>query len=177
MNNDLPEKGSPDVTASFEQIVLLCEEFTGETITGSCPTLDSYLLRVGEGAQPVLLRNLLALDIKNRRAGGQQPRAEEYIQRFPQFADLVREVFLDQSSLASVAVPQPRAVDLILAPIHQAVAAEAAIAAENDPHLRPPLTNLFHNPGDLPRSRGSVRSSPVTSRLPTSVANIGSVRS
>ena len=63
-----------------------------------------------ENIQPVLLRNLLAIDIRNRRAAGQQPSAEEYIRRLPQFAELIRQVFLD--TLDSHASLQPKIATL-----------------------------------------------------------------
>src|SRR4051812_29050845 len=102
MQNESPQKQASILTAPFEQVVSLCKAFSGEQDAGSKPSLESYLAQVSDDAQPMLLRNLLAVDIDNRRAAGEQPRVEEYLERFPQFATLIRNVFLDLSSISSI---------------------------------------------------------------------------
>ncbi|MFO1095043.1 MAG: serine/threonine-protein kinase [Planctomycetaceae bacterium] len=91
---------------SFATIIGLCESFAGETNPSPLSTLDERLAGVGEPLKPVLFRNLLAIDLRNRRAGGEHPDAEEYLRRFPQFADVIREMFAD--SLDSRSLPSPR---------------------------------------------------------------------
>ena len=109
-------EGADRVSLSpFEQVNCLCAAFTGEWDAASPPAIHSYLQRVGEEARPTLLRNLLAIDVVRRRAAGEQPRAEEYVERFPQFATLLREAFLHLSTWGSApppdtTQPQPRAV-------------------------------------------------------------------
>ena len=99
-----------DSPVSFATIVGLCESFAGDTSEASLVTLDSYLGGVGENIQPVLLRNLLAIEIRNCRNSGQQPQAQEYIQRLPRFADLIRQAFLD--TVDSLASPRPKIATL-----------------------------------------------------------------
>jgi tetratricopeptide (TPR) repeat protein len=91
------------LTSPFEQVAAVCQAFAGECKNGSQPSLDSYLDRVGEVAQPALLRNLLAIDIENRRTASEPVQVEEYLERFPKFAGLIRDIFVELSSLSSVA--------------------------------------------------------------------------
>src|SRR5262245_747423 len=99
MTNDAPDTLSLTSTP-FERVLTLCEAFTLEFGDGSTPLLDSYLKKVDTEAQPALLRNLLALEIENRRAAGEQPRMDQYLERFPQFSTIVREVFMENPALS-----------------------------------------------------------------------------
>ncbi|MFI5459431.1 MAG: serine/threonine protein kinase [Isosphaerales bacterium] len=90
------------VPTPFEQVVSACENFTCDWKPDTEPVIDSYLGRVDPDAQPTLLRNMLAIDIERRREAGEQPHVEEYLQRFPRFASLIRNAFLELSSVSSV---------------------------------------------------------------------------
>jgi serine/threonine protein kinase/tetratricopeptide (TPR) repeat protein len=96
---------------SFAEIVSLCENFTGDwqpksqeapgqTGAWKPALINSYLGRVEEAARPTLLRNLLVIEIERRRATGEQPQIEEYLERFPQFTGMIREAFLHLSHQA-----------------------------------------------------------------------------
>lgn len=85
-------------TASFDHVNAVCRAFADARAEPSQLSIEDYLQRVADGAQPTLLRNLLDLDIQRRRAAGENPRADEYLARLPEFADLVRQAFLDLSS-------------------------------------------------------------------------------
>jgi len=87
-------------TASFDDVNALCRAFAEEEAAPSQRPIETYLRRVPDGAQPTLLRNLLDLDIRRRRAAGQSPRADEYLVRLPEFADVIRQAFLDAGSLS-----------------------------------------------------------------------------
>ncbi len=94
---------APERTTPFERVVADCEQFTGQFAAGSArPSIESYLARAPEDVQPSLLHNLLAIDIERRRAAGEQPQVEEYLQRFPQYATLIRDAFVQLSSVSSV---------------------------------------------------------------------------
>src|SRR5262249_58925888 len=84
----------------FEQITSLCEEFAHEWQPAQRPDIPSYLDRVAADAQGTLLRNLLQFEVGRRRREGERPQAEEYLHRFPHFAGLVREGFLESTSSA-----------------------------------------------------------------------------
>src|SRR5215470_17105702 len=70
--------------------------------TGQRPRLEDYLGDVPEPERAAVLRELIPLDIDYRRRAGEQPRAEEYRDRFP---------FLNLAQLASTfevqAAPDP----------------------------------------------------------------------
>jgi tetratricopeptide (TPR) repeat protein len=106
--NDVATGDRPaNLTTPFEEVIALCEGFTADYGAGAEPSIRSYLERVGDDAQPTLLRNLLALEIERRRAAGEQPRLGDYLERYPQFAAVVRAVFLERSSVASLATQEP----------------------------------------------------------------------
>jgi tetratricopeptide (TPR) repeat protein len=98
-------------TTRFEKVESVCQAFTTNWETDGKSAPGSYLDRVEPEAQPTLLRNLLVIDIDRRRAAGEQPRLEDYLQRFPQFATLIRDLFVDISSVPltpSGGTPNPR---------------------------------------------------------------------
>ena len=84
-------------TTSFDDVNALCCAYVEER---GARSLEVYLQRIAEGAQPTLLRNLLDLDIQRRRASGQRPSVDEYVARLPEFAELIRQAFLDASSFS-----------------------------------------------------------------------------
>jgi tetratricopeptide (TPR) repeat protein len=103
--------GADPRTTSFEQVASVCQDFTGDWNPQDKPALSSYLDRVEPEAQPALLRNLLVIDINRRRAAGEQPLLEDYLQRFPHFATLIRDLFVDISPVSfapSGGTPNPR---------------------------------------------------------------------
>jgi serine/threonine protein kinase len=91
-----------DATGPFQQIVAVCEDFTGGWTPGDVSALQVCLDRVQPEGQPALFRNLLAADLQNRRAAGEHPSVDDYLARFPQFANVARDVFLEFSSASSV---------------------------------------------------------------------------
>jgi tetratricopeptide (TPR) repeat protein len=93
-----PEDSSSIVTTPFEQVISACKAFTEDCKPGAAPSIGAYLAQVPEDAQPTLLRNLLAIEVERRRAAGEQPNVEEYLARFPRYADLIRDAFLQLSS-------------------------------------------------------------------------------
>jgi serine/threonine protein kinase/tetratricopeptide (TPR) repeat protein len=84
-------------TGPFEEVVAACEAFVLAGEGGPTPSLDGFLARVPTDAQPTLLRNLLAIEIDRRRARGERPLADEYLDRLPQLAQPIREAFLELS--------------------------------------------------------------------------------
>jgi serine/threonine protein kinase/tetratricopeptide (TPR) repeat protein len=97
--NEIAHAADPFVTTSLDDVIAVCRSFAAEAADNSPLSIEDYLRRVGEAAQPTLLRNLLDFDIKRRRAAGQTPRADEYLGRLPEFSDLIRQAFLDSALL------------------------------------------------------------------------------
>ena len=78
----------------------------------------------------------------------------EYPRRLPRARVLggrLGQLRRDQAPQSGVARHPEDVVDplLLLGPVHQLVAAEAAVAAQDDVHLAPSGANLFHDPLDL----------------------------
>lgn len=103
---NLPNDRQPDMhdprANPYDQINSICESFaetwappSGEV---NSATLAEHLHQVDEDDRPTLLRNLLHLELERRRANGQQPQLDEYLDQLPMYGALIRQVFLHSSS-------------------------------------------------------------------------------
>ena len=137
---DPDEATASPLTASFARTVRVCEQFAaawsggrGDATAsvapadpdatadaadpdatadaGGRPRIETYLGRVPADARSPLLRNLLAVDLAARRAAGERPRVDDYLARFPDHPSVVRDAFLDQSLVTSVAPADTRPTD------------------------------------------------------------------
>lgn len=98
----------------FDGMLETCETFSGEWHAGKRPDIPTYLLKVAADDQATLLRNLLEYELQKRRDLGEQPRAEDYLSRLPDHTSVVRQVFLETSSL-SLVTEAPRLRNAVLA--------------------------------------------------------------
>ena len=87
----------------FEQIDEICEEFRQTWKQGNRVEIANYMSRVGENAQPMLFRNLLATEVKYQIRSGNTPKSSDYLKRFPQFAKIIRQEF-DESTMGSMEI-------------------------------------------------------------------------
>src|SRR5947207_3165071 len=85
----------------MEQIDRLCERFEAAWLSDRQPRIEEFLDGVGESVRPVLLRELLAIELEYRAASGERPLPDEYLGRFSQPADLVRRVFAELAATPS----------------------------------------------------------------------------
>jgi serine/threonine protein kinase len=92
-----------------DEIDVLCDRFEAEWKAGLRPRVETYLAEISESAHPDLLRQLLRVELYYRRADRESPTPEEYEQRFPQHADLVRRVFAEPEPRDSREMPPPSA--------------------------------------------------------------------
>jgi serine/threonine protein kinase len=60
-----------------------CDRFEAAWKAGQRPDLEDHLGAVPEAERSALLRELLLLEVDYRRLAGEQPRAEEFLARFP----------------------------------------------------------------------------------------------
>lgn len=67
----------------------LCDRFEAACRSGQQPEIEAYLGEVPESGRPALLHELLVLELAYRRRGGEQPRPEEYAQRFTASVGLI----------------------------------------------------------------------------------------
>jgi eukaryotic-like serine/threonine-protein kinase len=83
------------IEVPFEQIASLCEDFSRRWQPTQRLDIPSYLDRVPQDSRATLLKNLLQFEVLRRQQSGDRPQAAEYHREFPQFASIVRQVFLD----------------------------------------------------------------------------------
>ena len=67
---------------------------------GQRPRIEDYLGSTPEPARSVLLRDLLALELALRRQRNEAPLLEDYLQRFPEHAELVHAAFAEEPASA-----------------------------------------------------------------------------
>ncbi len=140
----------PDPTLSVsvdQRIAQLCIQFEQVLQAGDRPRIEEFLLEIDESARPQLLRVLLGVELNWRHRAGQAPTAGEYLERFPEYPELVLEVLgqaateLDAKTLASS---------------DQAVETEDAAAEPMDAPARPAVSaTLSHRPEAAERSKES----------------------
>jgi serine/threonine protein kinase len=71
----------------------LCHEFRSAVSANAAPTIESYISSAPSVIQPALLLELISIEVRHRRNQGKTPIADEYISRFPGYADDVRRHF------------------------------------------------------------------------------------
>lgn len=84
----------------FEQIESICREFRSQWKRGERPKIAAFLTRVDDNAQINLFRNLLTTEVKLRFRNGESPAASDYLDRFPQFATVIRQEFDESTSMS-----------------------------------------------------------------------------
>ncbi len=75
-----------------------CDRFEADWRAGRSPRIEAFLGAFPEPGRPPLLRELIALELELRRAGGERPSASEYAERFPDRADLVHQAFRESAA-------------------------------------------------------------------------------
>ena len=73
------------------QLESICDRFEDAWRDGDRPSLEQFT--DGYDDQPELLRELLVLDLAYRKRSGESPRAEEYLERFPTHAAMIKAHF------------------------------------------------------------------------------------
>ncbi|MBM4088125.1 MAG: hypothetical protein FJ276_01655 [Planctomycetes bacterium] len=71
----------------------LCDKFEAAWQCGDKPRIEDYLAQAPADKSDALLNELLAIEVSYRRHNAETARQEEYVDRFPSQADLVRRVF------------------------------------------------------------------------------------
>jgi serine/threonine protein kinase/tetratricopeptide (TPR) repeat protein/WD40 repeat protein len=78
-----------------------CLRFEGAWLAGQTPQIETFLAGLAEPNRARLLRRLLELELAQRRSRGEPSTPEDYERRFPEHAELIREVFAACSSIAT----------------------------------------------------------------------------
>jgi WD40 repeat protein/tetratricopeptide (TPR) repeat protein/predicted Ser/Thr protein kinase len=69
----------------------LCDEYESCWKSGQVPHLETFLDRAPPASRNALFQQLLVLEVEYRRDLGQAPSVSEYLERFPEFADVIRQ--------------------------------------------------------------------------------------
>ncbi len=92
-----------------------CRRFETAWNAGDRPRVEDYLADLSEPEGAALLRALLALEMRYRRAQGEPIALDEYQRRFPGRIELIRAVFLEVLSSASPGTRMPESSQLTAA--------------------------------------------------------------
>ncbi|MBS0264336.1 MAG: serine/threonine protein kinase, partial [Planctomycetes bacterium] len=95
-------------TGVLRQVDAICSEFDRNWQAGFAPRMEDYIPRLPVPGMSVGFTDLLGIEIEWRRAAGEKPTAAEYVDRFPEFASLVRKFFSwDEPTVNSPVPPIP----------------------------------------------------------------------
>lgn len=92
-------------TCLFDQVERISRSYSAAGSLGEPPSIVEYLGNAREGMQTPLLRNLLNVDIQRRRLNGENPRAEDYLQWFPNHESIIRQEFLASTDASRTTHP------------------------------------------------------------------------
>lgn len=85
---------------AFEQIQSLCLDFRRQLKSGAPKRIEDYLDCVDQPSRDMLFQNLLHVEIEFRRRQNEQPTSDEYVDRFPDLARLVRQAFFESTVMS-----------------------------------------------------------------------------
>ena len=92
--------------AALERIDDLCADFERQWRSGEAPSLESVLGVDGSTSERnVLLAELIVLDIDYRRRRGETPTEQEYIDRFPSDARVIKEALKEDGKRTAAFEP------------------------------------------------------------------------
>ena len=83
----------------FQRINELSRRFRKEVARGQSPSLESYLENVPVAARGNLFGSLLEIEINHRRQRGETLNSEDYLSRFKNYGQQIRDVFYESSVL------------------------------------------------------------------------------
>jgi tetratricopeptide (TPR) repeat protein len=101
MPEEVSNQGEVEATGSFsfDHVRSLCSRFAEDANRRPAPpAIHEYLKQVAADAQPTLLRNLLHFDVARRRKVGEEPAMDDYLRELPEFASLIKQVFIETTS-------------------------------------------------------------------------------
>src|SRR5581483_10041088 len=100
MNETSWSRSSSLAPTDARQLEQLYSLFEAAWQTGPRPVIEAYLHDAGGPALPMLLRELLRLDLAYRRRAKETPVAADYLARFPEHARLIEAVFQDSDAVS-----------------------------------------------------------------------------
>ncbi len=91
---------SPDLSLA-ERIDSICDRFEQDFRAGQQPRIEQHLSQSPEPLRPALLKALVGLEVELRQKRGETPQVDEYVARFPDQLEAVRQAFTDSRSMLS----------------------------------------------------------------------------
>jgi WD40 repeat protein/tRNA A-37 threonylcarbamoyl transferase component Bud32 len=119
---------------------VICGRFEAAWIAGQRPRIEDYLGALPEPDRSALLCELIALEVAQRRRGGEHPRPEDYRERFPT---------LDPRWLAAAVAPRPAARPDPSAAATEALAQEVRGQRIRCPHCHNPMQLSDDRPDEV----------------------------
>ena len=92
-------------TADLAHVIAACERFEADWNAGRSRLIEQELAAAPDPVRGRLFRELLAVELELTRHGGRLTAVEEYLARFPDRADAIREVFIG----STLSPPDPEA--------------------------------------------------------------------
>ena len=80
---------APDALTAARRVHAICERFEADSRAGVRPRIEDYLDVDDSPTRALLVEELIALEIELRRGLGENPTPQEYLARFPDFAETV----------------------------------------------------------------------------------------
>ena len=93
VTHDPSRPDGPETEPLAEQIDAICDRFEVHWNSDQQPRIEDYLREVPEAARGTLLRELLGVELQLRHRDDQQPTADEYRGRFPDYHEQVDAAF------------------------------------------------------------------------------------
>ncbi|MHB0960540.1 MAG: serine/threonine-protein kinase [Pirellulaceae bacterium] len=150
MRPDARNTESRNSPSLADQIDALCDRFEAAWRATPRPRIEAFLDQAPRELQSSLLIELLAVELQHRRELGDEPRLDEYLDRFGERRENVREAFQRVVCGDTVAVVKRRSEETF--PTGQAFDESATLAVRGDALLDPcgfPQTRRFVNKGRL----------------------------
>ncbi len=89
----MPESGDTVLDSALHRIVAACDRYETALRDGVAPRIEAFLEEFDPAWCEPLFHELLAIDVNLRMERGEQPAIEEYVDRFPDRAESVRQKF------------------------------------------------------------------------------------
>jgi hypothetical protein len=104
MSEEMARSNGGLAAEALQRVDAACDRFEAAWQAGQRPRIEDYLADAGGDIRPVLLRELILLDMNYRRRNGENPRLEEYE---AEFGGIVARLPVSDSTGPHVPTPLP----------------------------------------------------------------------
>jgi eukaryotic-like serine/threonine-protein kinase len=150
----------------LERVIATCDRFEADWRGGGSPRIEDHVIAATGSERPVLLRELLAIEVELRIARGEHPDPSEYRGRFPDLATVVDATFAELAA----ALPRPSGSDpprfRVLRLHAWGGLGQVSVALDRELHREVALKEIRPEMADHPESRARfVLEAEVTGQL------------